>query len=250
MLIKTVLRRVHPLKLFVYCAVTIVTNVVRVTVEPRKGSRGTCSGCGARGPTYDTSRTPRHFDFVPLWGMAVVLIYAMRRIECLRCGVTVEQVPWADGKHHACNVYRLFLATWAKRISWTEVSRVFGTSWGVVFRSVEWVVAYGLKHRDLSGVRSIGVDEIAVWARHKYLTVVYQIDAKSRRLLWIGQTHKKEALESFFAFWGAKRTRALEFICSDMWRAYLGVIKKKAGHALHVLDDPIGSVVYWRTFSG
>lgn len=236
MLIKTVLKRVHPLKLFVYGAVTIVANVVRVTVEPRKGSRGTCSGCKARGPTYDTSRTPRHFDFVPLWGMAVVLIYWMRRIECARCGVTVEQVPWADGKHHACNVYRLFLATWAKRISWTEVSRVFGTSWGVVFRSVDWVVAYGLKHRDLRAVRSIGIDEIAVWARQKYLTVVYQIDAGSRRLLWIGQTRKKEALESFFADWGVKRTRTLEFICSDMWHVYLDVIKKKAGHALHVLD--------------
>lgn len=236
MLIKTVLNRVHPLKRFVYGAVSIVANVVHVTVEPRRRSRGTCSKCSERGPTYDTRRPPRQFDFVPLWGIAVVLIYAMRRIDCQRCGVTIEKVPWADGKHHACNVYRLFLATWAKRLSWTEVSRVFGTSWGVVYRSVQWVVAYGLKHRDLSGVRSIGIDEIAVWSRHRYLTVVYQLDAGCRRLVWIGRTRKTEALESFFSFWGKRRTLAIEFVCSDMWQAYLNVIKKKASHALHVLD--------------
>jgi transposase len=23
----------------------------------------------------------------------------MRRVDCRRCGVTVELVPWADGKH-------------------------------------------------------------------------------------------------------------------------------------------------------
>lgn len=236
MLIKTVLNRVHPLKLFVYVAVSIIADVVHVTVEARKGSRGTCSGCGERGATYDTGSWPRHFDFVPLWGMPVVLLYWMRRVDCGACGVTVERVPWAEGKHRACNVYRLFLARWASRLSWTEVSRIFGTNWGVVYRSVQWVVAYGLKHRDLSGVRAIGIDEIAVWSHHRYVTVVYQIDAGSRRLLWLGRTRKKKALESFFSFWGKRRTRALEFVCSDMWRAYLTVVAKKAGHVLHVLD--------------
>jgi len=235
-LIKTVLNRVHRLKLFVYVAVTIIAGVVHVTVEARKGSRGTCSGCGERGPTYDTSRRPRHFDFVPLWGMPVVLLYWMRRIDCPRCRVTVEQVPWADGKHHACNTYRLFLARWAKRLSWTEVASVFGTSWGVVYRSVQWVVAYGLKNRDLSGVHAIGIDEIAVWSRHRYVTVVYQLDAGCRRLLWLGRTRKKKALQRFFRFWGKRRTRALEFVCSDMWQGYLTVVAKMAGHALHVLD--------------
>jgi transposase len=235
-LLKTVLNQVHPLKLFVYAAVALVADAVEVTVEPRKGSKPTCDGCGKRGPTYDTARIARWFEFVPLWGMPVRLRYWMRRVDCRGCGVTTERVPWADGKHRTCNVYRLFLARWAKRLSWSEVATVFGTSWGVVYRSVQWVVAYGLKHRDLSGVRAIGIDEIAVWSRHRYVTVVYQIDAGARRLLWIGRTRKKKALEKFFSFWGKRRTRALEFVCSDMWRAYLTVVAKKAGHVLHVLD--------------
>lgn len=236
MLVKTVLNRVHPLKSFVYGAVVLMACGVRVEVLPRKGSRGRCSGCSRRGPTHDTLRPPRRFDFVPLWGIPVVLTYAMRRIDCPTCGVTVEAVPWAEGKNRACNVYRLFLARWARLLSWTEVARVFGISWGVVYRSVEWVVEYGLKNRDLENVRSIGVDEIAVWSRQRYLTVVYQIDQGSRRLLWIGRNRSKKTLAAFFKFWGPGRTLALQFICSDMWRAYLTVVAQKAGHALHVLD--------------
>jgi transposase len=52
---------------------------------------------------------------------------------------------------------------------------------------VEWIVGWGLQHRDLTGVTAIGVDEI-LWRRgHRYLTVVYQIDGHCRRLLWVGQ---------------------------------------------------------------
>ncbi len=48
-------------------------------------------------------------------------------------------------------------------------------------------VAWGLVHRELTGVTAFGVDEIQ-WRRgHHYLTLVYQIDEGCRRLLWIGR---------------------------------------------------------------
>jgi transposase len=207
-----------------------------VEVRPRKRSKAICSGCQESGPTYDTARVQRRFEFVPLWGYLVFLLYAMRRVDCSRCGVTVERVPWADGKNRACNVYRLFLSRWAKRLSWSEVAVVFGTSWGVVYRSIQWVVAYGLAKRSLDGIGAIGIDEIAVWAGHKYLTVVYQIDAGCRRLLWVGRDRTKATLRRFFKIFGKRRAKALRFVASDMWKNYLNVVREKAGQALNVLD--------------
>ena len=68
--------------------------------------------------------------------------------------------------------------------------RAFGTSWGCVYRSVEWFVEWGLTHRKLFGVQAIGVDEIH-WGRSKradnFLAVIYQIDGHCRRLLWVGK---------------------------------------------------------------
>ena len=119
------------------------------------------------------------------------------RVDCGRCGVVTERVPWADGKNRTCKVYRTFLARWAKRLSWTEVAEIFQTNWGVVHRAVKWVVDYGLTNRALEGIESIGVDEIAVWKGHKYLTVVYQIDNGTRRLLWVARERTEESLRGF-----------------------------------------------------
>lgn len=234
--IKTILNRCHPIRYFVYGAAVFVGQQIHIDVRPRHGSQGRCGDCGERGPTYDRSRTPRLFEFVPLWGYMVFMVYFMRRIDCVKCGVRTEQVPWADGKNHCCNVYRLFLARWARRLSWSEVAQIFGTTWGVVHRAVRWVVDYGLVHRSLEGVTAIGVDEIAVWKGHKYLTVVYQIDQGARRLLWVGQDRTKATIRGFFAMFGEARCKMLKFVASDMWKNYLDVIKEKAGQALNILD--------------
>jgi transposase len=235
--LKTILNRCHPITGFVYEAARFrgkQTIVVPVRADGRR--RGICSFCGDAGPTYDTAAVAREFEFIPCWGFFVVLLYAMRRIDCARCGVRVEKVPWADGKEHTCNAYQLFLATWAKRLSWSETARVFHTSWRVVYRSVAWVVAYGLEHRNLDGVSAIGVDEIAVWKGHKYLTVVYQIDKGIRRLLWVGRDRTKACMNNFFDDFGAKHTAQIKFIASDMWKNYIDVIAKRASGAVHVLD--------------
>jgi transposase len=65
---------------------------------------------------------------------------------------------------------------------------------------------------------------------------VYQIDAGTRRLLWIGKDRTKDTLRGFFAMLGTTRTQALQFVCSDMWKGYLEVIKQCAGQALNILD--------------
>jgi transposase len=145
-------------------------------------------------------------------------------------------MPWSKGKHQLTETYAWFLAGWAKRMSWKEVGEAFRTTWDHVFCSVEMAVTWGREHRDLSGVEAIGIDEIQWQRGHRYLTLVYQIDAHCRRLLWIGKKRKVKTLLGFFRWFGTKRTEELRFICSDMWKPYLKVIAKKAGHAIHVLD--------------
>jgi len=239
MQLKTILNRVQKFKSFVYASVKWSESAgelaLIVEVAARANGSSICSGCGRRRPGYDTLR-PRRFEFVPLWGIPVFFVYALRRVNCKRCGVKVEAVPWAEGKHTLTLTYMQFLATWAKRLSWQEVAGVFRTSWEKVFRSVERAVHWGLAHRDLSDVRSIGVDEV-LWQRgHKYLTVVYQIDDGCKRLLWVGKDRTARTLLRFFRAFGKERSAQLRFVCSDMWKAYLKVVARKAGQAIHVLD--------------
>lgn len=239
MQLKTILNRVHPIPRFVYKAAALVERGERVAIEveirPRSNGQPTCSGCGRRRPGYD--RLPcRRFEFVPLWGIPVFLVYQMRRVECRSCGIKVERVPWAEGKEHLTTAYVWFLAIWAKRMSWKDVAVAFNTSWDNVFRAVKAAVAWGRAHQDLSGIRALGIDEIHWSRRKKFLTLVYQIDAGRRRLLWVGRHRRVRTLLAFFRWFGKERTQDLRFVCSDMWKPYLKVIAKKVGHATHVLD--------------
>ena len=50
------------------------------------------------------------------------------------------------------------------------------TSWDSVYRAVPWVVHWGIAHRELSGIKSIGIDEIQHRRELNYLPLVYQMD--------------------------------------------------------------------------
>ena len=55
-------------------------------------------------------------------------------------------------------------------------------------------------------------------------------------MLWVGRERKAATLEGFFDWFGAARSAALYFVCSDMWKPYLKVVAERAGQAVQVLD--------------
>jgi transposase len=234
--LKTILNHVQRFKGFVYGETTFNdSQEIEIQIRPRKRSLPVCIRCGVEGGTYD-HREERRYEFVPLWGTKVFFVYRPRRVNCAGCGPTIERVPWCDGKHRHTIVLRLFLAHWAKKLSWKDVAGEFRTTWQHVFRAVAFVVEYGLTNRDLSGITAIGIDEIH-WSTSKgFLTIICQIDVRCKRLLWVSRDRTAKSLLRFFRMLGKERISLLQFICSDMWRPYLKVIKKKASHALHILD--------------
>ncbi|MFZ1030816.1 MAG: ISL3 family transposase, partial [Candidatus Acidiferrales bacterium] len=145
----------------------------------------------------------------------------------------VEEVPWWDGKRTLTKAYMLFLARWARRLSWKETAAAFRTSWEKVFDAVEHVVTFGLEHRTLG---AIDVDEIQYDKGHKYLTLVYQIDLEVTRLLWVGKERTIQSFQGFFTLIGEEIAAKIVFVCSDMWEPYLKVIREKCSQALHILD--------------
>ena len=94
--LKTILNSIEKHRSFVYSSTRLVKEgsapCLEVEIRPRANGQAVCSGCGEPSPGYD--RLPiRRFEYVPLWGMAVYFLYAMRRVNCARCGVVVERVP-------------------------------------------------------------------------------------------------------------------------------------------------------------
>ena len=240
MLVKTILNQCSKYKSFVYGDVKFTnvseSKIIEVDIQLRKNSKAICSGCQNPAPGYDSQSSARRFDFIPIWGFPVIFIYTMRRVCCQECGVKVEEVPWAKGKSSLTQTYMQFLANWCKSLSWSETAKRFNTSWDKVYSSVEYVVSWGLENRSLKGITAIGVDEVAWKKGHKYLTVVYQINKSCVRLLWINKDRTKKNFSKFFDKLGEDKCQVIEFVCSDMWKPYLKVIKERIGGAIHILD--------------
>jgi len=101
---------------------------------------------------------------------------------------------------------------------------------------VQYVVKWGLEHRELGEIRAIGVDEIHCWKGHQYVTRVYQIEAGCTRLHWVGKERTLKSFEKFFTLIGEEVAQKIEFVCSDMWKPYLTLIEKHCTNALNILD--------------
>lgn len=194
MQLRTILNRFHKIPGFVFeCEQFREVNgraAIVIPVRPRIGNRPICSCCLEERPGYDTLKTLQ-FQFVPIWGFLVFFAYQMRRIDCPIGGVRVGQIPWGHGKKMTTVTYSWYISHWAKLLSWTEISRQFGVSWGVVFRCVEAAVEWGRLRMNLESITAIGVDEIARAKGHKYVTLVYQIAGGHRRRSGLVKTGRK-----------------------------------------------------------
>jgi transposase len=240
--VKTILNRIQHFPGFVYESILLEGPQdhprIGVYLSANERIRSQCGQCGKRCAGYD-HLPKRRWGFVPLWNLPVDFHYTPRRVECAQCGVVEELIPWSEGKRPLTKTLMVFLAGWAKRMSWKDVSRAFGASWDAVYESVAWVVQWGLAHRILGKVEAIGVDEIH-WRKGKasgnFLTLIYQIDLGSRRLLWSGPRRTMRTLRTGFKELGVEFVAGLKYVCSDMWRPYRSVIAKMVPQALHILD--------------
>ncbi len=55
-------------------------------------------------------------------------------------------------------------------------------------------------------------------------------------MLWMGKERTVKTFWEFFAMIGPEVAAKIEFVCSDMWNPYLGVIREKCSQTLNILD--------------
>jgi transposase len=240
--VKTLLNRTQPIPGFCYADVRVVEGPgapeLWVELQAHAQRRAVCSICERPAPTYDHLER-REWRHVGLWRIVTRLFYTPRRVHCAVHGVHVEAMPWNEGKRPWTRAMMVFLARWARRLSWKETADAFDVSWEAVYRSVQWIVDWGLAHRVLAGITAIGLDELH-WRKGKqaanFLTLIYQVDAGCRRLLWVGLRRTERTLRQGLKTLGAEVVAGIRVVVSDMWRPYLAVVRKQMSHAVQILD--------------
>ncbi len=206
---------------------------VVLTVAPT-WRRPRCSECGDICPGYDHRDAPVRWVHLHVGAVRILLEYAPRRVECPRCGVRVELVPWARADSRFTRAFEELTAYLAQITDKTAVSRMMGISWSTVGNIVARVVADRLDPDRLDGLVRIGVDEFSYRKRHHYITTV--VDHDRKRIVWAAKGKSSETLDAFFDELGEERAASLETITIDMSAGFIKSIEAKAPHAQIVFD--------------
>jgi transposase len=205
----------------------VVADVAPTTSIPR------CSGCFCRvDEVYDGRlRYWRHLD---LAGMRLVLRYRLRRVNCPRCGVRVELVPWAEPGSWFTRDFEEHTAYLAQTTDKTTVVHMMRVAWRTVGEIARRVVDRFRPGDALDGLRLIGVDELSYLRHHKYITVV--IDHVAQRVVWARPGKDAATLGEFFKELGPERCKQLEAVTIDMSGAYIKAVTEASPQATLIFD--------------
>ena len=194
-----------------------------------------CSECGKRTRRgYDRrKRTWRHLD---LAGMKTTLRYEIRRVDCPRCGIKVEQVPWASAGSFFTIPFEEHAAYLAQQCARTTVSKLMRVAWRTVGAIIQRVVQ---RHDEtagdkLDGLRMIGVDELSYRRHHKYVTVV--VDHDRAEIVWAAEGKSAATLKRFFDELGQERCSKLEAVTIDLSAAYIKAVTEASPNARLIFD--------------
>lgn len=209
---------------------TLTLWVTQMVTEPHY----TCSGCGIGTRSIRDWKERRVRDLP--WGpWQVWLVVEVHRVVCRRCGVRTERIPFLAGK--APRTARLDAAI-ARDCEAAPVSRV-AARWGLAPATVRRLDKRALQDwaagRAREPVRSLGVDEIFLGKKDKFLTVVSDLEAGEP--LWMGQDRKRETLDRFFAEALPPEARqSIRAVCVDMWKPFVQSLRAHLPHARIVYD--------------
>ena len=194
-----------------------------------------CSECGRRVRRgYDKRRRRwRHLD---LAGMKTTLRYEIRRVDCPRCGVKVEQVPWAAAGSNFTLPFEEHAAYLAQQCARTTVTKLMRVAWRTVGTIIRRVVH---RHEEiagdrLDGLRLIGIDELSYRRHHKYVTVV--VDHERGEIVWASEGKSAATLKRFFGDLGPERCSELEAVTIDLSAAYIKAVTEASPNARLIFD--------------
>ena len=203
-------------------------NRVDVLLRHRSNARFRCPKCGAVLPLYDHSppRKWRHLDH----GSWLTWLHArIPRVSCLFHGIRQVRVPWAlpgarftlGFETHAIDTLLeadVLGASRLLRLSWHE-------SWGVMERAV----ARGLKAKRRRVIPHLGVDEKAIAKRHRYMTLVCDLDRGT--VEFIAFDRKKSSLDAFYQSLSSKQLTGIRGVAMDMWEPFISSTRQHVADA-------------------
>jgi transposase len=208
---------------------------LKLWVRRKRGNRVlVCSGCGRRlhgvAAVYE-----REVRDLPCFEYRTTVVIELYRVKCPDCGLKAEKVPQLPSKAPFSKRFEDAVGQACENAAARRVAKQLGlaesTVRGIDLRYLErWAAS-----RRRPALRQMGVDEILLGKKQKFLTVVCNLDTGEP--LWFGKERKKETLDEFFQTeLSAGQRMRIAAACVDMWEPYRLSIEQHAPNCRIVYD--------------
>jgi len=204
-------------------------------VRRKRGNRKLeCSGCGRKfEDAYDANE--RAVRDLPWSSFRTTVHIEVYRVKCPDCGVRVEKVPLLPSKAPFSQRFEDAVGQACESAAARQVALRFGLAASTV-RSIDlrYLERWAASRRK-PVLAQMGVDEIHLGKKQKFLTVVSNLD--SAEPVWFGRERKKETLDGFFeGELTARQRMRITAACVDMWEPYRLSIEHWAPNCRIVYD--------------
>jgi transposase len=224
---------------------SVVSREMAIVLEKVSNKVHLCSCCGGKLGAQEGRYwvTARHLK---CFGWNVTVSFWREKRHCETCGKTrSEMIEWiCPTSPHMT----LELGWWINRLS--EVTSVLAVT---RLESIDKMSCYKVDHyilsRMLQGyeipeVKRISVDEVYARSAKQqkkgetrddlFMTVI--VDQRTRKVIWVSQSRRQEALDQFFELLGPEACKGIEVVATDQHDAYAASVKKYCPTAIVVWD--------------
>ncbi len=207
-----------------------------------------CSGCGRElEKAHDVNE--REVRDLPCMEFRTTVVVEVYRVCCPDCGIKVEKVAQLPSKAPFRKRFEDAVGQACKSAAARQVSLRFGVAASTV-RAIDLrYLERWAADRKKPVLAQMGVDEIHLGKKEKFITVVSNLD--SAEPVWFDRERKKETLDGFFQgeLTGRQRMR-ITAACVDMWEPYRLSVEQWARNCRIVYDKFIWERLRTRLGSG
>lgn len=205
-----------------------------ISVVPDRRCAPVCSGCeeSVRSLHSKSMRWVRDLKF---GAHEVLLEVTQRRLRCPTCqGIRTERLDFVAPHSRVTNRLAHYIAGLCRMMSVADVARHLGLDWKLVKACDKAVLEEEFGETDVTGLRLLAVDEIAIRKKHHYMTVV--LDYETGRVVWMGEGRRFETLAEFFELLTPEECGKIEAVAMDMWPAYEKAVRAYLPKARIIYD--------------
>ena len=173
----------------------------------------------------------------PVFGQPCLIEIELAQVFINKKERRMEHCPFVDKGSYFTHRFCRLVSGLCRHMSIQAVSRHLNLRWETT-KNIDKAYLHqtlpALEPEHLSGLKYIGVDEVARAKGHDYMTVVY--DMLEGHLIWVETGRTAEVFSSFLKRLPAETAEKIEAVAMDMGPAYQKAVREWLPHADIVFD--------------